>query len=102
MPGLRRRRARLASDRGRTRRAARAIPPASLDSTRNPARCNYLLFRVERGFPVASGPIAPGLGQPGLGLQYVLDASVLPLAGSGGRLDIGALVRRGYLRPLKP
>ncbi len=81
---------------------ARAIPPESLNSTRNPARCNYLLFAVRRAFPVYSGPIARGLGQPGLGLQYVLDSAVFPGDVPRESLNIGLLVRRGYLRALKP
>ena len=58
--------------------AARAIPPQSLDDTARPSSCNYSRFLVLKDIPVYSGPIARGLGQPGFGLQYVLDASIFP------------------------
>lgn len=79
--------------------AARAIPPQSLDSTERPSRCNYSRFRVVRDIPVYSGPIAAGLGQPGFGLQYVLDASIFPGAPADPRdFNVGYLVTAGYLQ----
>jgi Tuberculosis necrotizing toxin len=58
--------------------ADRAIPPQTLDNPSDPADCDYLNFRVVRPFKVESGPIAPGLGQPGFGYQYVLESSLIP------------------------
>lgn len=83
---------------------ARSIPPQTLDSTTDPAGCNYLLYRVVREFPVYSGPIAPGLAQPGFGLQYVLNQKVF--FGSAPPpavpFDIGYLVDNGYLVEVTP
>ncbi|HEU4842463.1 MAG TPA: TNT domain-containing protein, partial [Ilumatobacteraceae bacterium] len=75
---------------------ARGIPPQSLDSTTAPATCNYSRYKVLQTIPVYSGPIAPALGQPGFGLQYVLDASIFP--GSPPDLNVGYLVANGYLQ----
>jgi hypothetical protein len=74
---------------------ARAIPPQSLDNATTPASCNYSRFKVLKDIPVFSGPIAAGLGQPGFGLQYVLDASIFP--GSPAMLNVGYLLTNGYL-----
>ena len=74
---------------------ARAIPPQSLDTQTDPGSCNYARYRVLQTFPVYSGPIARGLGQPGFGLQYVLDAAIFP--GSPAGLNVGYLVTNGYL-----
>jgi len=81
---------------------ARAIPPQSLDNAAEPANCNYSRFRVLKDVPVYSGPIAAGLGQPGFGLQYVLDASIFP--GNPATLNVGYLLTNGYLRrePARP
>ncbi|KDN82076.1 TNT domain-containing protein [Kitasatospora cheerisanensis] len=77
--------------------AARSIPPSSLDG--NPAAgCNYHDYRVLKAFAVHSGPIAPWFGQPGLGLQYQLDASLVP--GAPSRINVGWLVDNGYLARL--
>ena len=46
--------------------------------------------------PVQSGPIAPALGQPGFGVQYVLDASIFP--GSPAMFNVNYLVTNGYLQ----
>ena len=62
---------------------ARGIPPQSLDSKTAPATCNYSRYRVLQTIPVYSGPIAPALGQPGFGLQYVLDAAIFPGSPAG-------------------
>jgi hypothetical protein len=74
---------------------ARAIPPQSLDTQTNPASCNYSRYKVLQTIPVYSGPIASGLGQPGFGLQYVLDATIFP--GSPANFNVGYLVANGYL-----
>ena len=77
---------------------ARGIPPQSLDSTTNPRSCNYSRYRVLQTIPVYSGPIAPALGQPGFGLQYVLDATIFPGAPANPRdFNVGYLVANGYL-----
>lgn len=57
--------------------AARSIPPQSLDGT-PPATCNYHDYKVIRAFRVEAGPIARWFAQPGGGLQYQLDASLIP------------------------
>jgi hypothetical protein len=75
--------------------AARGIPPQSLDSTAAPASCNYSRYKVLQTIPVYSGPIAPALGQPGFGLQYVLDASIFP--GNPPSFNVGYLVTNGFL-----
>jgi hypothetical protein len=74
---------------------ARGIPPQSLDSKTAPASCNYTRYRVLQTIPVYSGPIAPALGQPGFGLQYVLDAAIFP--GNPAGLNVGYLVTNGFL-----
>jgi hypothetical protein len=74
---------------------ARAIPPQSLDSATSPAGCNYSRYKVLQTIPVYSGPIAEALGQPGFGLQYVLDSSIFP--GSPPSFNVGYLVTNGFL-----
>ncbi len=83
---------------------ARSIPPQTLDSTTDPAGCNYLLYKVVQEFPVYSGPIAPGLAQPGFGLQYVLNQQVFfgSATAPGVPFDIGFLVDHGYLVEVTP
>jgi hypothetical protein len=74
--------------------AARSIPPQSLDS--NPAAsCNYHDYQVLKPFTVDAGPIAPWFAQPGGGLQYQLDSTLVP--GSPSRLNVMWLVANGYL-----
>jgi Tuberculosis necrotizing toxin len=77
--------------------SARAIPPQSLDNATTPESCNYSRYKVLKDIPVYSGPIAEGLGQPGFGLQYVLDASIFPGAPATG-FNVGYLVTNGYLQ----
>jgi hypothetical protein len=76
---------------------ARAIPPQSLDNMTAPATCNYSRYKVLKDVPVYSGPIAPGLGQPGFGLQYVLDATIFPGAPPAKDFNVGYLVTNGFL-----
>lgn len=74
---------------------SRAIPPANLDG--NPAAgCNYHDYRVIKAFPVDTGPVAPWFGQPGFGLQYQLDSTLIP--GAPARLNVMWLVDNGYLQ----
>jgi hypothetical protein len=74
---------------------SRAIPPASLDGT-PPAGCNYHDYRVLKAFTVDAGPIAPWFAQPGLGLQYQLDATLVP--GAPAQINVLWLVDNGYLQ----
>ena len=74
--------------------AGRAIPPQSLDS--NPAAtCNYHDYRVLKPFQVDAGPIAAWFAQPGGGLQYQLDATLVP--GAPAQINVMWLVGNGYL-----
>jgi hypothetical protein len=72
----------------------RSIPPQSLDST-PPATCNYHDYRVLKDFAVDAGPVAPWFAQPGLGLQYQLDASLIP--GAPATVNVMWLINNGYL-----
>lgn len=75
----------------------RAIPPASLDST--PADgCNYHNYKVLKPFVVDSGPIAAWFAQPGGGIQYQLDASLVP--GAPATINVMWLIDNGYLQRL--
>ncbi|MER7753219.1 TNT domain-containing protein [Kitasatospora sp. NPDC097643] len=74
--------------------ANRAIPPQSLDGN-PPAGCNYHDYKVVKPFTVHAGPIAPWFAQPGWGLQYQLDATLLP--GGPDKLNVLWLVDNGYL-----
>jgi len=74
--------------------AARSIPPQSLDS--NPAAiCNYHDYQVVKPFTVDAGPIAAWFAQPGGGLQYQLDSTLVP--GAPTQLNVLWLVNNGYL-----
>ncbi len=77
--------------------AARSIPPQSLDGT-PAAGCNYHDYEVLKPFMVDAGPIAPAFAQPGGGIQYQLDATLI--AGAPGNLNVQWLVDHGYLRRL--
>ncbi|NUR28528.1 MAG: TNT domain-containing protein [Catenulispora sp.] len=74
--------------------ANRAIPPQSLDSN-PPAPCNYHDYRVLKQFQVDAGPIASWFAQPGGGLQYQLDATLIP--GAPTPINVLWLVNNGYL-----
>jgi len=60
--------------------ADRSIPPSSLDSVdahgASLGNCNYHEYEVLKPFAVEAGPIAPGFGQPGYGIQYLPDGHV--------------------------
>ena len=73
---------------------SRSIPPSNLDGT-PPQSCNYHVYRVVRSFAVDAGPIAPWFAQPGGGLQYQLDGSLVP--GAPAQLNVLWLVANGYL-----
>ncbi|CAJ61055.1 Hypothetical protein FRAAL2406 [Frankia alni ACN14a] len=74
--------------------ARRAIPPSNLVGV-PAAACDYHEYRVLRPFTVWGGPIAPWFGQPGGGVQYQLDGSLIP--GAPARVDVTWLLAHGYL-----
>jgi len=75
----------------------RAIPPSSLDST-PAATCNYHDYQVLKPFAVDAGPIAAWFNQPGGGLQYQLDSSLV--AGAPSQLNVLWLLNNGYLQEI--
>lgn len=77
--------------------ATRAIPPQSLDGT-PAAGCNYHDYRVLKAFAVHAGPIAAWFAQPGDGLQYQLDAALIP--GAPTPINVMWLINNGYLERL--
>ncbi|HET9173362.1 MAG TPA: TNT domain-containing protein [Actinospica sp.] len=79
--------------------AQRAIPPTSLEST-PAASCNYHDYVVLKPFTVDAGPIAAWFDQPGGGLQYQLDAGLVP--GAPAQLNVLWLLNNGYLAEITP
>lgn len=75
--------------------AARGIPPESLNPFPGGEPCNYYRYRVLKPFSVNSGPIAPALGQPGFGVQYVLSNTLF--AGVSERVNVTYLLTNGYV-----
>jgi len=73
---------------------ARSLPPSNLDDATG-FTCNYHTYKVLRAFKVEAGPAAPAFGQPGLGLQYQLVASLLP--GDPAQPSVQWLLVHGYL-----
>jgi Tuberculosis necrotizing toxin len=74
--------------------AARSIPPSNLNG--QPAGgCNYHSYVVVHAFPVEAGPVAAWFGQPGGGVQYQLDRTLLPAAPV--MFNVRWLVDNGYL-----
>ena len=80
--------------------AERALPPQSLDDVDPAFTCNYHLYRVVKPFTVEAGPIAPGFGQRGLGLQFQLVASLLP--GTTATANVAWLLNNGYMQRMTP
>src|SRR2546421_5103238 len=74
--------------------AERALPPQSLDDIDPAFTCNYHLYRGVKPFTVEAGPITPGFGQRGLGLQFQLVASLLP--GTTATANVAWLLNNGY------
>ena len=74
---------------------ARGIPPESLNPFPGGEPCNYYRYRVLKPFSVNAGPIAPALGQPGFGLQYVLSSTLFP--GVTERVNVTYLLTNGYV-----
>ncbi len=72
----------------------RSLPPSSLDDATG-FTCNYHTYKVVKAFKVEAGPAAPAFGQPGLGLQYQLVASLLP--GAPTQPNVQWLIDHGYL-----
>jgi nicrotizing toxin Mtb-like protein len=77
-----------------SRYASRSIPPQNLDGT-PPASCNYHDYRVLKPFVVDAGPVAPWFAQPGHGLQYQVDSSLIP--GAPASVNVLWLINNGYL-----
>lgn len=75
--------------------AERSIPPQNLDSN-PPEPCNYHDYRVIKEFTVDAGPVAPWFAQPGYGLQYQLNASLIP--GAPAAVNVLWLLNNGYLQ----
>lgn len=78
--------------------AMRSIPPQNLVST-PPESCNYHDYEVLRSFTVEAGPIAPWFAQPGYGLQYQLEATLLP--GHPPAINVKWLLTNGYLQLIR-
>jgi hypothetical protein len=79
--------------------AERAIPPSSLDST-PAAGCDYHDYEVLKPFEVDTGLIAAWFDQPGGGLQFQLDGSLVP--GAPAQLSVLWLLDNGYLADITP
>ena len=75
--------------------AARGIPPESLNPFPGGEPCNYYRYRVLKPFAVNAGPIAPALGQPRFGLQYVFSGALF--AGVTERVNVSYLLSNGYV-----
>jgi hypothetical protein len=76
--------------------ADRSLPPQSLDGSDPAYTCNYHRYLVLKPFQAEAGPIAPGFGQPGQGLQYQLVSSLLP--GDPATANVLWLIGHGYLQ----
>jgi nicrotizing toxin Mtb-like protein len=77
----------------------RALPPQNLDGV-PPQACNYHQYVVTKAFRVEAGPAAAWFAQPGHGIQYVLDPTLIP--GAPRTLDVNWLLHHGYLVPTSP
>jgi hypothetical protein len=78
----------------------RALPPENLTTPASAPSSNYHVYCVLTAFDVDAGPIAPWFEQPGLGVQYKLEARYLPDAGTG--LTVTWLLTHGYLVEERP
>ena len=79
--------------------AERAIPPSNLD-TPPAASCDYHDYQVLKPFNVDCGPVAAWFDQPGGGLQFQLDSSLVP--GAPAQLNVLWLLDNGYLSDITP
>ena len=78
----------LANDRY-TPFAARALPPASLDTQAGDSQASYHVYCFLKPLSLRAGKIAPAFGQPGGGTQYVLGNSrVTDLITSGQIVEV--------------
>lgn len=77
----------------------RALPPSNLDTIDPRYPNNYHVFRVLKPFDVDAGAAAPWFGQPGGGLQYVVNPSYVPNP-LNERVDTQFLIDHGYLLPV--
>jgi hypothetical protein len=77
----------------------RALPPQNLNTPVGTPQSNYHLYCVLMPFDVEAGPIAPWFEQPGLGLQYKLETSYLPV---GAMPSVSWLIAHGYLVEERP
>jgi hypothetical protein len=77
----------------RTLFAQRALPPQNLSTPVGTPQANYHVYCVLRTFDVDGGPIAPWFGQPGLGVQYKLEAE---------SFSVSWLIDHGYLVEERP
>lgn len=74
--------------------ARRSIPPSNLVGS--PAElCNHYLYRVLKPLPVRAGLIAAWFEQPGGGIQYQLDGTLIP--GAPVSINVMWLLDQGYL-----
>lgn len=77
----------------------RSIPPSNLVGS-PPEGCNHYLYRVLKPLPVRAGPIAAWFEQPGGGIQYQLDATLIP--GAPASINVMWLLDQGYLERVSP
>lgn len=77
----------------------RAIPPSNLVGS--PAdQCNYYGYRVLKSLPVRAGFVAAWFEQPGGGIQYQLDATLIP--GAPASINVMWLLDQGYVERVSP
>jgi hypothetical protein len=74
----------------------RSLPPSLLNTTDPAFPHNYHRYEVSRSFRVRAGLVAPAFEQPGGGVQFKAEATLLPEAPP--LLSILWLLRSGYLR----
>jgi len=76
--------------------AERAIPPFNL----NPMSPNlgYHRYEVLRPFDAPTGYVSPAFGQPGMGLQVLVDGSRFSEAGANEFVNVKWLLDHGYIR----
>ena len=69
--------------------AARALPPASLNTQQGDSQASYHVYCFLKPLAIRSGKIAGAFGQPGGGIQYVLgNARVTDLITSGQIVEV--------------
>ena len=78
----------------------RALPPDNLTTPASAPQSNYHVYCVLTSFDVDGGPIAPWFEQPGLGVQYKLEARYLPAADT--KVTVTWLLSHHYLVEERP